>query len=263
MELGKAYYREKNFTLAIGAFEQLATAHPQSRLVGPALFSAGRAASLSRKPEDRARAIELWSGLAANDSDPLALYARHEQGLFKLKREEPDEAITAFDSILSHDPPPPLDLKLAVLADRGQTMFSVATALDNDPGYLAKAVQSFDAILGEPNAPASWRNQAAVRKAKCLERLGRREEALATYTDVVRSDRLTEGTSTEAPVAQVEWFFRAGLGAIRLLQEKEQWSEAIRVADSLASSGSPRAIEAARLADRIRLQHFIWDQPER
>jgi tetratricopeptide (TPR) repeat protein len=263
MKLGQAYYRERDFSRAVNTFEQLAAAHPESRLAGPALFSAGRAASLSRNPEDRERAIELWSRLAGNDSDPLAPYARHEQGLFKLKREELDEAISIFDSILSHDPPPPLDLKLAVLADRGQAMFSVATARDNNSDHLKNAVQSFDAILNEPDTPASWRNQAAVRKAKCLERLGRRDEALATYTDVVRSDRLTEGTNTDAPVAQVEWFFRAGLGAIRLLQEKKQWSDAIQVADSLANSGSPRAIEAARLADRIRLQHFIWDQPER
>ncbi len=263
MKLGQAYYREKDYSQAVNAFEQLAATHPESRLTGPALFSAGRAASLSRKAEDRARAIGLWSRLAENDSDPLALYARHEQGLFKLKREELDEAIATFDQILSHDPPPPLNLKLAVLADRGQAMFSVATARDDNPDHLASAIESFDAILNETGAPASWRNQAAVRKAKCLERLGRREEALATYTDVVRTDRLTEGTNTEAPVAQVEWFFRAGLGAIHLLQEKEQWSEAIQVADSLANSGSPRAIEAARLADRIRLQHFIWDQPEK
>ena len=263
LKLGEAYYRKKDFSQAMLAFEQLAVHHPESSLLGPALFSAGKAASLSKLPEDRARAIELWARLAENESTPLALYARHEQGLFKVKLGEVDDAIAAFDSILEHDPPAPLELKLAVLADRGQAMFNIATARDNEPDYLLNAIQSFDNILSDPGTPPSWRNQATVRKAKCLERLGRQDEALDTYSDVVQSDRLTEGADSEAPVAQVEWFFRAGLGAIRILQKKEEWDSAIRIAESLAHSGSPRAIEASRLADRIRLEHFIWDQPER
>ena len=78
---------------------------------------------------------------------------------------------------------------------------------------------------------------------------------------MVQSDRLTLGTDSEATVAQMDWFFRAGLGAIRLLESKKEWHKAILIADTLANSGSSRAIEAARLADRIRLKHFIWDQP--
>ena len=263
LKLSDAYYREKDFSQAVVALEQLAENHPESPLFGAALFSAGKAASLSAQAEDRMRAIELWARLTENKTNPLALFARHEQGLFKLKLDEFDDAITAFDSILEHDPPAPLELKLAVLADRGQAIFNIATSRNNEPDLLLSAIQSFDSILSESKASPAWRNQAAVRKAKCLERLGRLDEALNTYTDVVQSDRLTEGTDTEAPPAQVEWFFRAGLGAIRLLQDKKEWHSAIRIAESLANSGSSRAIEAARLADRIRLKQFIWDQPEK
>ncbi len=263
LKLGGAYYREKDFSQASVALEQLALNHPQSSLYGAALFSAGKASSLSRQSEDRARAIELWAKLAKDTSDPLSLYARHEQGLYKLKLDEFDDAISAFDSILNSDLPPPLELKLAVLADHGQAMFNAATSRNNEAELLINALKSFDSILSEPKASRAWRNQAAVRKAKCLERLGRTDEALNTYTDVVKSDRLTEGTDSEATVAQMEWFFRAGLGAIRLLEDKKKWHDAILIADSLASSGSSRAIEADRLADRIRLKHFIWDRPEK
>lgn len=263
LKLGAAYYQEKDFSQAIVALEQLAGNHPGSPLIGAALFSAGKAASLSMHPEDRTRAIELWARLAKNSDDPLALFARHEQGLYKLKLDEFDDALAAFDSILDADPPPPLDLKLAVLADRGQALFNVATSRNNEADLLENALRSFDSILSEPKVSPAWRNQAAVRKAKCLERLGRTDEALNTYTDIVQSDRLTQGTDTEATVAQMEWFFRAGLGAVRLLENKKEWHKAILIAESLANSGSSRAIEAARLADRIRLKHFIWDQPEK
>ncbi|NOY00366.1 MAG: tetratricopeptide repeat protein [Verrucomicrobia bacterium] len=263
LKLGGAYYREKDFSQAVVALEQLAANHPQSSLYGAALFSAGKAASLSMQAEDRDRAIELWARLAKNIANPLSLYARHEQGLYKLKLDEFDDAITAFDSILNSDIAPPLELKLAVLADQGQAMFNAASSHADKTNLLVSALKSFDSILSEPKASQAWRNQAAVRKAKCLERLGRIDEALNTYTDVVKSDRLAEGTNSEATVAQMEWFFRAGLGAIRLLENKKEWHDAILIADSLANSGSSRAIEAARLADRIRLKHFIWDRPEK
>ncbi len=263
LKLGGAYYQEKDYFQAVSAFVQLADNHPESPLYGPALFSAGKAASLSRQPAERTRAIELWAKLAENESSPLALHARHEQGILKLKLDEFDDAIAAFDSILDHDPPAPLELKLAVWADRGQALFNIATSQNNNPDQLLDAIQSFDSIISANKASPSWRNQAAVRKAKCLERLGRLDDALNTYNDVVQSDRLNEGSDSDAPVAQVEWFFRAGLGAIRLLLEKKEWRSAIRIADSLANSGSPRAIEAAKLADHIRLKHFIWDRPER
>ncbi|MFK5920674.1 MAG: tetratricopeptide repeat protein [Verrucomicrobiota bacterium] len=263
MKLGAAYYQEKDYFQAINTLEQVAAYHPDSPLAAPALFAAGKAASLSKQGADQARAIELWGKLAENESTPLALYARHEQGIFKLKLDEFDDAIAAFDSILEHQPAAPTELRLAVLADRGQAMFNLATAKNNDTDLLLNAIHSFDSILSESKASLSWRNQAAVRKAKCLERLGRVDDALSTYHDVVKSDRLSKSTNTNAPVAQVDWFFRAGLGAIRLFREKKEWQNAIHIADSLANSGSPRAIEAAKLADYIRLKHFIWDQPQR
>ncbi|MCF6314564.1 MAG: tetratricopeptide repeat protein [Verrucomicrobiales bacterium] len=263
LKLGDAYYQEKDYFQSVSTLEQLVENHPQSPLIEPALFLAGRAASLSSQSSERKRAIELWAKLASDTSRPLSLYARHEQALFKLRLDEFDDAITAFDSILDHEPPPPTELKLAVLADRGQAMFNAATSQNNDHDLLLKAIQSFDAILKQKNVSATWSNQAAVRKGKCLERLNRLDDALATYHRVMQSDRLSKGSDPDAPVAQVEWFFRAGLAAIRLHRSKQEWREAIRIADRLATSGSPRAIEAAKLADRIRLKHFIWDQPER
>ena len=180
LKLGGAYYRDKDYSQAAVALEQLAVNHPESSLYGAALFSAGKAASLSTQSEDRAKAIEFWARLAKNSEDPLALFARHEQGLYKLKLDEFDDAITAFESILNSPTPLPLELKLAVLADRGQAMFSFATARDDDAALLENALRSFDSILSEPKASSAWRNQAAVRKAKCLERLDRNDEALNT-----------------------------------------------------------------------------------
>ena len=47
-----------------------------------------------------------------------------------------------------------------------------------------------------------------------------------------------------------------------MLEKEEKLKDAVRIADSLAQAGGPRASEAANLADRLRLRHFIWEEPE-
>ena len=73
---------------------------------------------------------------------------------------------------------------------------------------------------------------------------------------------LTAGPVAAVPTAEFDWFFRAGLSAIRLLQKDGKWKEAVDVADRVAQFGGPRSAEAAQIADRLRLRHFIWQEPE-
>ncbi|MEM1296380.1 MAG: hypothetical protein AAGH89_13515, partial [Verrucomicrobiota bacterium] len=78
--------------------------------------------------------------------------------------------------------------------------------------------------------------------------------------DVI-SQAPTLGLSPEE-IPEYTWFYRAGFSAIALLQKQEQWGAAIRLAERLAQTGGTRAIEAARLADKLRLEHFFWDETE-
>ena len=80
------------------------------------------------------------------------------------------------------------------------------------------------------------------------------------YVNLVR-DGAPAGPVAASPTAEFDWFFRAGLAAIRLLQREGNWEAAVAVADRVAQSGGPRATEAARIADRLRLRHFIWEEP--
>jgi hypothetical protein len=56
-----------------------------------------------------------------------------------------------------------------------------------------------------------------------------------------------------------EWVFRAGFSAIEILREQKDWKPAIQIADTLARKDGARAIEASRLAEQMRLKHWVWE----
>jgi hypothetical protein len=122
------------------------------------------------------------------------------------------------------------------------------------------AVAAFDEIIDAAGGDRMWRNQAMVFKAKCLELLDDQDQALEIYFDVV-TRAPTEGLRPDQAPEYV-WYYRAGFAAIGLLQEQQNWRAAANLADRLGQTLGSRALEAAELGNRIRLQHFLWgDSP--
>jgi hypothetical protein len=99
-----------------------------------------------------------------------------------------------------------------------------------------------------------------VRRGKCLEALGRNSIALEIYRSIV-DERKSDPTVLEGdlPLQETEWVFRAGFAAIDILTAEKNWAAAISVADALSDKNGPRAIEATRFAERLRLKHWVWD----
>jgi hypothetical protein len=108
--------------------------------------------------------------------------------------------------------------------------------------------------------PDVWRYNAAVRRGKCLEALGRDSIALEIYRSIV-DERTTDpaGPGEGMPLQETEWVFRAGFAAIDILTAQKNWAGAINLAEALSDKSGPRAIEATRLAERLRLKHWVWD----
>ncbi|MDB4537020.1 hypothetical protein N9230_00220, partial [Akkermansiaceae bacterium] len=55
-----------------------------------------------------------------------------------------------------------------------------------------------------------------------------------------------------------KWFDECGKGALKILEEKGEWTAAIKLAEKMSRSGSPFASDAADRAKHLRLEHFIW-----
>lgn len=203
------------------------------------------------------QAQALWTTLVGRRG-PYAAEAQHELGLLHLKKEQFEAAIAAFDAVLALSPSP--DLKSATLCDRGQALFARANL--NAPGEedWNRAIKSFSEVESDVSTPRSWRLQAAVRRGRCLERLGRPAEAITAYqTAMALPEGGLPGRTILIPVDEADWFYRAGFDAIRLLDLQKRHQEAVDIAEALAASNGPRSLEAGELATQIRLRHFLWE----
>jgi hypothetical protein len=131
--------------------------------------------------------------------------------------------------------------------------------LSKDGANNVQAADRFAALSNLAAAPALWRYNAAVRRGKCLEALGKASVALEIYRSIVDETSSNAASATPLAPGETEWVFRAGFAAIEILNAEKNWGGAIEIADALAEKNGPRAIEASRLAEKLRLKHWVWD----
>ncbi len=262
MMLGRAHFEQGHYPKAIEQFEQLSALQGDSELIEIALFFAAKAASLTLTFENHEKALTMWETVAERGGQ-LASNARHEQGLLKLGQNKLDDALAMFEKILSGEHETSDELQIATLCDSGHTLFLKALATDGDETLFMSAIESFQKAEAHPAATKAWKYQAKVRRGKCLEALDKTDDALALYFSIVRDSKASElNLTATTPIAQFDWLYRAGFSAIEILEQQENWKGAVLLAELLAETGGPRAIEASERANQLRLKEFVWEGDE-
>tara|TARA_R110002096_G_scaffold19639_17_gene65402 strand:+ start:4429 stop:6801 length:2373 start_codon:yes stop_codon:yes gene_type:complete len=250
--LGSQQYRNKNPKSARRIFLKVAKQFPNSKYAETARFFAAKSAPRGES------AIEEWEELVSSGSE-IAPQAHHELSLLLLSMNQFEEARSQLKSIIETSGEDE-SLRYAAMADVGFAYYIEALAKNHNEEILNKAASAFAQLSNLPNAPVTWRYNAAVRRAKCLEALGRDSVALEVYRSMITEESNASNILREKPsVLENEWIFRAGLSAIRILTKNEDWAGAIKIADTLSLKEGPRAIEASRLAENLRLKHWVWD----
>jgi len=258
MKLAEIYFARKDYANAQTHFELVAAHDPDGKYSETALFFAGKAASLTMNDTGIQQAIELW-GRVVDRKGPLAEEARRQQGLTKLKQDQPDDAIAVFERVLEAKNLDPR-IRMATLTNMGQALLRKADGNVDPTTLLVKAIGVYDEILDSEEANRYWRNQAAVNKARCMERTRDYDSALEVYYDVVNIPPEMGLRRNEAP--EYTWYYRAGFSAIELLRRQEKWPAAVKLAERLSQTSGPRAQEAREISTQLRLEHFIpWDSP--
>lgn len=248
MILASEHYRRKSRDEAAAIFRQVATEFPDSPFALPAKFFEAKSLPPS------AEALARWQALA-DEEGPLSREASHEMALLQVTLDRFTEARATLERLIDSTPEGE-PLRFAAMADLGYTCYLEGLAGREKTEALEEAARRFATLSNLTTAPAFWRYQAAVRRGKCLEALDKDTVALEIYRSIVEETR-----SLVAPLSpgEIEWVFRAGFAAIDLLGTGRDWASAIRIADTLSEKNGPRSIEATRLAERLRLQHWIWD----
>ena len=245
MKLGELLFLSGDYFSARVELESLARKYPVSDFEAPALFLAAQAAS--RIPEEAATAdaMVLFEEVAARNGS-FSSRARLEQAAILAAQGKPLEANLVIDKVLSSSPDH--TLKATALIEKGKNFYTQGS---QDPSNYKSAIEVWKQVASEEASDPVWRNQALTRIGTALEKSGDDNGATATYYEVFKpSSRAT---------SEFFWFYKAGFAAARIFETQQKWSEAIRVYEIMAASEGPRAAEAKKRIQQIRLEHFIWD----
>ena len=257
MKVAQAYYRHEDYARATAEFEALAEEHGDSPYAEVALFFAGRAAAMQRTELGVEKAITLWLEVVNRDG-PLKREAQLQQALAKRRQGKEEDALIVIEDLLSTVSAERPEERFALLVERGE-LLSLLTR--KDPKHLEEAVTVFREILADQGASRLWRARAGVMLAQCFQQASRPSEALEACYDVIESCLGTSGQLRAVTTPQENtWLYRAGFLAVDLLEAKEEWTGAAKLADRLSQMSGERSAEAAQRATKLRLEHFLWDK---
>lgn len=245
MKLGEIYFRQEDFANAETQFELLTTEDPKGPLTERALFFAGEAAVASITPQSLDRAIVLFDRVVQLNGE-FKWAARNEEAVIERKLGKPQDALALYDEVVNGAAKPAE--KREAICGKGDIYFEMAAT---DPQNYQRAIEAYDQLAADREAPPHWRNQALFKKGLCLEKKSDHAGALASFYMI-----LEEATRSERP-REFFWFYKAGFNAGQLLEADSKWQAAASIYEKLASAGGTRSGEARERLDRLRLEHFL------
>lgn len=255
MKLGETYFNTGDYVNARAQFVALADGSTSPVFQERARFFAGRAASLSLSKSSLDDALELFQQVV-DGGGRLVVDARREQAILLVRQAKIDAAVDLLDSVIADRTALQKREFLDVLLQKGEIL------LANRPEDEVAIEAARDAFLTLVEESSNEQTTAfKVIHAKGIYNLGRLaeasgkdDEALAHYYQILESNTAAENES-----GVVFWQFRSGMSAIDLLTHSKNWEAAAALAMKVSKLPHPRAGEAKALAEKIRLNHFIWD----
>ena len=248
LKLAETYFRRQDFASAQTQFEILAQRNPNSPEAEKAQFFAAQSAMQSMGAASLDRALLLFGEVVKKNGD-LKWAARNEQAVIERKLGQPQDAITLYDEVARGDAKPAE--KREAICGKADVLYELGA---NDPENYRRAMALYEELAAQKDTSAHWRNQALFKKGMCLEKLNIPADALATFYEIVEDDGRADRPR------EYFWFYKAGFNAARLLEEDSKWQPAAAIYEKLAFAGGGRSEEAKSRLNRLRLEHFLWDQ---
>jgi len=231
-------------------FVTFADLYPRHQMADDALLWAGRAAA---KAKEFVKANELLTRMVGSypASDKIA-EARYVQAdaLWELGRYP--EAILIFDEIIGKYPNS--ELIPHAWGRKGDCQFTLGA---EDPKRYAESMESYKAVTGRADAPPDLVLQAEYKTGRCLEKLGRTDDAFKQYymNVIVKFLARREKGVWQNDSAKL-WFTRAAFNAVDILESRQEWGKAARVLERVIETGVPAAPEARERLDRIKAERW-------
>lgn len=243
--LAEHAFNRQRFESAETNFSAIAAAYTNNALAAPALYWAGRAAMQQNANN---RALEQYFNVLIKryPASPLVPETRFSQGDALMLMNDPSGAILAFNEIILHYP----DHALAVpaLGRIGDCQFDLGA---QRPDRYLEAIETYNSALIRAGITPELAIQIECKLARANEKIGRIDEAMAHYVNVVYA---WMAAREQGAVVDDIWFVRAALNGAALKEASGAWDEAIRIYERVVASGIPAAADAKIRIDRAIIQ---------
>ena len=247
--LGEFYLLREDYVRAQDAFQQLIANYPNSSDVDKAYYYAGKAAFAH---QDYAASRALLEKVP--DTSSFKPDARLWEGRGYQQQLNFEQANTLYDAVLATEKTGPQFVQASLL--KGECLFALGGI--QDPANYALALAAFDQVLKSNEGTISERNEADVRAGKCLEKMGRTDDAMARYLDVLYG-RLAGDDSASPTPPEFSWQFEAGSEAGRIRESRKDWRGAIEIYKRLEQIGGAHAQDFHDLVNKLRRDNYIYE----
>lgn len=244
--LGEDDYNNKCYDPAESLFRRLANDYPRSPLADDAMFWAGRSA-LQQNEFRRGR--DYFSALIKNyPSSRKRPEARYFQGVALCELGQFDAAILIFNEIIKQYPDH--DLTESAAFKKADCQFILGS---DEPKRYEEAINSYQLILDLPERSAAARLQAKYKIGRCLEKLGKANEAFAQYLQVVYSYLQNQDQTPSCNL----WFTRAAFNAAGIMEEQQHWRKAANIYERVVETDIPASRDAQERIEKLRSEHWL------
>lgn len=246
MMLAEAYFQQGDYARSQAEFEQIAELAESDETAEVAYYLAGDSAVRTLNPETLDRAVELYQS-AASFGGKLSYQARLGQARIKFRQGAYEEAVVIYSDILRDEPEG--SIRLDAMLGKAEAYL----AMQRPDAKAEEAVSLLREIAKSPSASAALRNEALWKAGRALEIAGQIDDALTTYYEGFAE------TPSAGATLDFFWHDKAAFDAARLLESRQQWQSAIGIYRKIGMLPGPRSEEARTRLDRLRLEHFLWE----
>ena len=248
--IGEYEFNRGNYENAETRFSELAEKFPKHELAESALLWAGKAAA---KRKEYLRANEHFQNLVKRyPSGTKVVEARYSQGDALSELGKFSSAILIFEEIIANYDNYVVDL---AWGRKGDCEFALGGA---EPGRYESAMDSYRVVVNSATASAEVKLQAQYKIGRCLQKLGRNDEAFDQYymkVIVPYLDDKSRGVGHN-PASEV-WFTQAAFDAAGILENQKKWTEAVKLLKRVADAGLAASEQARERINEIRRKNWL------
>lgn len=239
--LAEHEFNSANYGASESNFVAIAAGSVSNGFADKSLYWAGRSAMEQKAYR---RAIDYFTQLSRLYTNSVLIPdARFAQGDALTEIGDFAGAILAYEEIVKTYPGSPLYVR--ALGRIGDCQFTLGS---DRPERYQGAIAAFRDVLTNPSATRDLALQAEYKLARTYEKLGRADEAVTHYLDVVYS--WLAGRDEGVPVDEV-WFVRSAFSAATIKEAAGAWGDAITIYNRVIDSGITAGADAKIRIDRI------------